>query len=161
MNVFYALERYEQPHTEQASSFGKSALSFSFSFSFSLSLVVLAPMTFTVSSMVPCLPFPRVQYERDTFAMMAARESVFNDQLEGIRTFRVRDGRVFGAPPSQVVGAGQAGPAGHMDGGRDDGVGTNDGMDDGLGTSDPSEVSMELEDLLTASDSDNDDLESA
>ena len=108
-------------------------------------------MTFTVSSMVPCLPFPRVQYERDTFAMMAARESVFNDQLEGIRTFRVRDGRVFGAPPSQVVGAGQTGPAGHMDGGRDDGV----------GTSDPSEVSMELEDLLTASDSDNDDLESA
>jgi len=41
MNVFYALERYEQPHTEQASSFGKSALSFSFSLFLSLSLYSL------------------------------------------------------------------------------------------------------------------------
>ncbi len=118
-------------------------------------------MTFTVSSMVPCLHFPRLQHERDTFAMMAARESVFTDQLEGIRTFRVRDGRVFGAAPSQAVGAGQSGPGGHVDGGRDDGVGMGDGMDDGLGMSEPSEVSMDVEDLVALSDSDNDDLETA
>jgi hypothetical protein len=119
-------------------------------------------MTFSASSMVPSLHFPRLQHERDTFAMVAARESVFNDQLEGIRTFRVRDGRVFGATPSQVVGATQSGPDGHLDGRRDDGVGMDggmddDGMDDGMGMSDPSEISMDVEDVLHLPYSVNDD----
>lgn len=132
---------------------------------FDPSIFQLAPgyattMTLTVSSMVPLLHFPRIQHERDTFAMMAARESVFNDQLEGIRTFHVRDGRVFGAAPSQ--GVVQSAPDGHLDGGRDDGVGMDDDVDDGVSMSDPSEISVDIEELFeTGSDFDNDDRESA
>lgn len=61
-------------------------------------------MTLTFS-MVPGLHPGRIQEERDVFGMTTARESVFADQLDGIRTFSVRNGHVFGAPLSQWVGA--------------------------------------------------------